>query len=85
MKSLADCPLVNAAALGEREQRPFRCSIAAVSLLHVALETPRQIRAQGHDSAFAKLGFPDEEQITSEVGIGQRQPNHFAYSESQAV
>ena len=44
MKSLADCPLVNAASLGEREQRPFRRSIAAVSLLHVALETLRQIR-----------------------------------------
>jgi hypothetical protein len=42
-------------------------------------------RPQGHDSAFAKLGFPDEEQITTEVGIGQRQPNYFAYSESQAV
>jgi hypothetical protein len=85
MKSLADCPLVNAASLGEREQRAFRRSIAAVPMFHVALETQRQIRAQRYDSAFAKLGFPDEEQVTSEIDVGQPQPNDFAYSEPQTI
>src|SRR6266566_8422917 len=85
MKSLTDCRFVNTTPFCEREQWQVRRSIAAVPYFHVALQALRQIGAERHDTTLAKLGFPDEEQITTEVGIGQRQPNHFAYSESQAV
>ena len=46
MKSLTDCSFVDAATLREGEQRQLGCSIAAVSLLYVALETQRQIGTQ---------------------------------------
>jgi hypothetical protein len=32
-----------------------------------------------------KFAFPDEEQVTSKIDIGQSQPDYFAYSQSQAV
>jgi hypothetical protein len=80
VKSLTDCRFVNTTPLCEREQWSLRRSSGAVSLFHVALQALRQMGAQWHDATLAKLGFPDEEQITSEVGIGQRQPYHFPYS-----
>jgi hypothetical protein len=80
MKSLTDCSFVDAAALREGEQRPLGSSGPAMPFLYVAFKALRQIRTQRHDSTFAKLGFPNEEQITTEIGVGQFQPNHFTYS-----